>query len=76
MKTDKNIPMYIIGGLVIAGFFWLLWRLSTNGVPEQNNSLLNTAMGVLLASFSTVVGYWFGSSKGSSDKNDIIKGKQ
>jgi len=71
----KNIPMYITGGMVIAGFFWLLWLLSTVGVPEQNDGLMNTAMGVLLAAFSTVVGYWFGSSKGSHDKNEIIKGK-
>jgi hypothetical protein len=29
--------------------------------------------GVLLSAFSLIVGYYFGSSKGSSDKNEMMK---
>jgi len=72
----KEIPMYILAGLIVVGYFGLLAILTFKGVPEVNNSLYNTAMGALLVAFATVVGYWFGSSKGSSDKNDLIGGQK
>lgn len=69
----KDIPMYILAGMITLGYFGLLAILTFKGVPEQNNDLYNTAMGALLVAFSMVVGYWFGSSKGSSDKNEMFK---
>jgi len=68
----KDVPMYILAGLIVIGYFGLLGVLAFKGVPSENNDLYNTAMGALLVAFATVVGYWFGSSKGSSDKNEII----
>jgi hypothetical protein len=71
MKT-KNLPMYILAGLIVLGYFALLGILTFKEVPAGNNTLYNIAMGSLLMAFATVVGYWFGSSKGSSDKNELI----
>ena len=71
----KDLFMYILGGLIVAAFFCLLALLVFNGIPEQNESLLNIAIGSLLAGFSTVVAYFYGSSKGSSDKTEMINKK-
>jgi len=71
MKT-KDLPLYILAGIITLGYFGLLAILTFKGVPEQNNDLYNTAMGALLVAFSMVVGYWFGSSKGSADKNELL----
>lgn len=69
----KDIPMYLLAGLIVLGYFGLLAILTFKGVPSENNDLYNTAMGALLVAFATVVGYWFGSSKGSNDKNEMLK---
>ena len=61
---------------VLAGFI----ALATVGVivllllmfPEQKE-LINQAVTALLTNFTLMIGYYFGSSKGSADKNEIIK---
>lgn len=73
MKNFKDVAMYVLGAFIVLGFFGLLGLLIYNGVPEQNTDLLNIGIGSLLAAFATVVGYFYGSSKGSSDKNELIK---
>ena len=72
MKT-KELLMYILGGLVVFGFFGLLALLVFNPAPIDNQDLLNITIGSLIAAFATVVNYFYGSSKGSSDKNEMFK---
>jgi len=69
----KNLFQYILGGLIVAGFFALMIVLVYTSVPEQNKDLLNLVVGALIGSFATVVGYFYGSSLGSSDKNELLK---
>jgi hypothetical protein len=71
MKTDK-IFQYVLGALVVIGFFILLYMLIKKTIPIENKDLLNLVVGALIGSFATVVGYFFGSSAGSAAKNDII----
>lgn len=68
----KDYFQYILGALIVLGFFGLLIVLVYKGVPEGNKDLLNIVVGSLIGSFTSIVGYFYGSSKGSSDKNDII----
>jgi drug/metabolite transporter (DMT)-like permease len=75
MKNLKNIPMLIIAGFVVIGFFSLLILLIFIAIPETNKDILNLTIGALLGSFATVVQYWFGSSKGSADKTDLMRNK-
>jgi hypothetical protein len=70
MKTTKEIFMYALGGLVTLGFFVTLFFLIKQGTFEET---INLVIGSLIGAFGTVVGYFYGSSKGSSDKNDLIK---
>ena len=70
MEKLKEIFMYILGGLVLIGFFAVLWYLIYQGTFE---STINLAIGSLIAAFATVVNYFYGSSKGSADKNNLLK---
>ena len=36
-------------------------------------TLINVALGILMAAFTGIVGYYFGSSKGSKSKTDILE---
>lgn len=69
----QEIAMYILGGFIVAGFFALLGMLIYNPAPSENSNLLNIVIGALIGAFMTVVGYYYGSSKGSADKNDLIR---
>jgi hypothetical protein len=71
----RDIHMVILAWVIVSGFFVLLGFLAFKGIPEINRDLMNLAVGALLGCFSTVVGYYFGSSKSSSDKNAIIATK-
>jgi len=69
MKT-KEIFMYSLGALIIIGFFMVLVYMINSG---QFKNELGIILGALVGAFGTVVGYFYGSSKGSSDKNELIK---
>ena len=72
MKNGNDIFKYILGGLVVTGFFVLLYLLVSKTVPDVNKDLLNLVVGALIGSFASVIGYFFGSSAGSQKKDDII----
>lgn len=69
---QKEIFQYILGAIIIVGFFTLLIILVFTQIPEQNKDLLNLVVGALIGSFGTVVTYNFGSSVGSAKKDDTI----
>jgi len=62
----KEIYMYVLGAIVVFGFFAIVIFKLTKGEDVQ----LET--GALIATFTLVVGYFFGSSKSSADKTKII----
>ena len=68
MKT-KDIFMYALGALIVVGFFAVSVYLIYSG--EYNDALM-LIIGALIGAFSTVVGYFYGSSKGSSDKTELL----
>jgi hypothetical protein len=66
-----------ISALVIAGFFFVLWKLlgvEASALDKMGNiqNVMFTLLGALGAAFTQVMNYWFGSSKGSSDKTQIL----
>jgi len=70
MEKTKDLIMIGLAILISLGFFGVLFYLIYNGSYE---STINLAIGSLLGAFGTVVGYYFGSSKGSSDKDKLLK---
>jgi hypothetical protein len=45
-------------------------------MPEKNKDIGLLVVGALVAKFSDVVSYFFGSSKGSADKTEIINNQK
>lgn len=72
----KEIFQYILGALIVAGFFALLILLVLSAVPSENKDLLNLVVGALIGSFSGIVSYFFGSSLGSSKKDELLKNEK
>lgn len=68
----SDVFKYIIGALVIIGFFGLLIVLVFVPIPETNSDLLYLVVGALVGSFGTIVTYNFGSSAGSAEKARTI----
>lgn len=66
---------YILGGLIVACFFALLYMLVASEVPASNKDLLNLIVGALIGSFASVTGYFFGSSAGSAKKTELLDKK-
>jgi len=68
----KDIYFYSIGGLFIIGFFACLVLVLFKAFPQENNAIINVMFGCLIAGVSTVLNYFYGSSKGSSDKTEML----
>jgi len=71
-KNTKDIYQYALGGVIVFGFFCLLGGLLVIAVPPSNEKSFDIMIGFLGAGVGAVIGYFFGSSKGSAEKNDII----
>ena len=69
MKSEtKELLMYILGGVIVVGFF------SVVGIKLYFHYDVQLEIGALIGSFASVVSYFYGSSKGSADKTDMLKG--
>lgn len=75
MKNAKEGYMYALGAVLVISFFIILAFLIFREIPESNNEVLYLAIGALIGFVGSVVSYFFGSSKGSSDKNELIHKK-
>jgi hypothetical protein len=65
----KEIYMYVLGAIVVIGFIVLSVFLILSGkYPDA----VNLMIGSIISSFTIVLGYFYGSSKGSADKTEAI----
>ena len=71
-RTTKDVLMYALAGLIVMGFFCLLYILLFRPIAVDNKEILNIVVGALIGSFTTIIGYFFGSSQGSAAKQDMI----
>ena len=73
MKTAKEVFMYCLAAVIVIGIFILVGLLIFQEMPTSNKELLILVIGNLMAAFISVISYFFGSSKGSADKTEILK---
>ena len=73
MNKNKTVYMYTLGAVIVACFFAVIYLLVAMAMPPANENMLYILLGVLAAKFSDVVGYFFGSSAGSANKDSIIE---
>lgn len=72
IKVVGDWPMYIFSGLIIIGFFMTIICLFRFELIPINKELIIYTIGALQSAFITVVSYFFGSSKGSFEKNKML----
>jgi hypothetical protein len=70
--ANKERYMYILGGFVVGLAIAIVGCLVFYPVPVGNKDIVNVSLGALLGMAVNVVGYYFGSSKSSADKNDLL----
>ena len=64
--------MYALGAVIAVGFFVLLYFIVFIEIPTSNKDIVNIVVGALVGAFAMVVSFFFGSSKGSMDKTEIL----
>lgn len=72
-KHIKSIIPAIIGCGIVSGFFVILILMFF--YPETENRAIDIMLGSLGTMAMSVVSFYFGSSKSSSDKNILMSGK-
>lgn len=65
-QTDYNL--YVLAWLTVAGFFGLISLLIFVPLPPGSNNIVYMLLGALSTNATSVYQYFFGTSKGSSDK--------
>ncbi len=69
--------MYVLAGLVITYAFAFLFMLFFKTIPAANKDIITTLSGIIVGSgFMAVINYFFGSTKGSADKTQMIANSQ
>ena len=69
-----QVSQVILASLVVIGFFGCLIVMMINpeALKESNREAVMIMVGALVAGFSGLMGYFFGSSAGSAKKTEII----
>ena len=68
----RDINQYVLAWTLIAGFFALLAVLMFRALPADSTGVIFMLFGALSAGFGQVTSYFFGSSKGSSEKTALL----
>jgi hypothetical protein len=69
---NNKVAMYLLATIIVVGFFILLVFLILYPLQKDSTGVIFMLFGALSAAFGAVVQYFFGSSKGSADKTDLI----
>ncbi len=68
----KDINLYALAWCVVCGFFILCWVLMKYPIPTGQSEAVFMLFGAVSTGFGTVLAYFFGSSKSSSDKTRLL----
>jgi len=72
VKTGDSWTPRIIAAAVVLGWFIIQWYLLTHLVPAEMRDIVMRSLGTVDMALGLVLGYYFGSSASSRQKNDII----
>lgn len=75
MEKTKEIFQYVLAVIIVIVFMIIILVVFKVALPTDNREIALLVIGALVSQFSNVVGYFFGSSKGSADKNKILADK-
>ena len=76
-KTGQFDVLYHLAGLIgLAAFGFICYSLVYLNIPEANKELFIHLVGIVEGVVLSIFAYFFGSSKGSKDKTEALKGKE
>jgi len=68
----RDINQYILAWVMVGGFFSLTGILIFRAIPPSTSNVIYMLFGALSAGFGSVMNYYFGSSKGSAEKTNLL----
>ena len=71
-RVERDNFQMFVGVAVIGLYTAMVFALLFFEMPQGNKETLILLIGVLSGSFKDIVGWAFGSSKGSSDKTELM----
>ena len=69
---SRDVNLYVLAWTIIAGFFFLMGILLFIKIPEDSTGVIFMLFGALAAGFGQVLQFFFGSSKSSADKSELL----
>lgn len=75
-KTDKfDLMFHAVGISCLSAFIFMLGTLTFRVIPPENREILIHILGIIEGAVMTLVAYYFGTSKSSSDKTKMLADK-
>lgn len=71
-KNIREVAFYILAVVVLSLCSVISVSLMTRAIPPENVQAVSIMLGLVLGWGGSVVGYFYGSSKGSSDKTEAM----
>lgn len=71
-QLKKNWLFYLVGILILVGFFLLSTFLIFKVTPEGNKDMVKDILATLRDAIMIIIGYFYGSSKSSAEKDVTI----
>jgi hypothetical protein len=68
-----DVMAFLVGLTVMGVFLIMVLALIYVPIPSENRDSLTLLIGIVSGGVGTIVGYYFGSSKGSQKKSDLIE---
>lgn len=68
----KEIYMYILAAVFVVGYFCLIGFVLMRVIPAENKDIALMLFGTLTAAVASIISYFYGSSKSSADKNELL----
>lgn len=69
---SRDINLYALAWMVVILFYVLVGMMIFRVVPDANLGPVNQLFGAMAAGFGMVLQFFFGSSKSSADKNEML----
>ena len=73
-KLNDNTPA-VLAYLVTFGFFGVLSVFMFASIPEKSETVLNIMLGSLGTAWTSIIGFYFGSSRSSEVKNYLLSSR-